>query len=767
MATNLKNHIVLNLYSLRKTPYILLLLIAFCFYSFVFSPDSVDPYNPEQIRHKLNLALNNAQSEPDKSYRIIEESIALAEKSKDRPTVHVGYITKGKYFLLFHQYDEALLAFNQAYINAMESGIELQMLEAVRLLSEIHIVKDFKNESLEYLYKGLNLSQMLNNHEGMAWYLIQIPDIEFAVGNIVPAMKSAIQAKEYFESQQDTVGKVQTLLLMGKIYNRMGNLSTSRKHVEHANSLIKDGNYPLLLGATHEVMAEILVSEKKYYDAEVNLKKAIAIVEPLDSKEFNRLKSFLGELMTLNKKYHEANTILHEVLKSQKGLSDIAGTAHTHYRIANLHRLTHQPQQAVGAFNSCIEHANSIGLNDLLRLAYKGLSQVLGEGGNHREAYLNLLRYTRITDSLFNAQVISEASKVEEKAILNQQQQEMLIKEMELKKGKELISQQKQKQTLLILVIVLFFVIIVFVVMGFIHNRRDNLVLATQKGELEKQKSIAESRTRELTDSMNYARYIQQAILRASLSLRTSFPESFIVFIPRDIVSGDFYWSKEKNGRILFALADCTGHGVPGALMSIVGTYGLNNLVSDLNIANPGEILNRINYIFEDSIEQQKGFEIFDGMDIAFCSYNPKSRELKYAGANIPLYIIRSSDLPQPSNTIVSKGKNHALYQIRPNKQSIGSHIETVPFVTHSVTLIENDIIYLFSDGFADQFGGPDGRKFMTGQLYKLICDLAVVPLSEHKKNIEETFYSWKGNGKQVDDVSFIGIKICGDTAKS
>jgi serine phosphatase RsbU (regulator of sigma subunit) len=726
-----------------------------------------DPYNPDQIRYKLTLALNNAVSEPEKSLYIINESISLAERAKDRLTIHLGYIIKGKYFIVINQYDDALIAFNQAYVNALETGSEMQINESVRFLSEVHIVKNFKSESLEYLYKGLELSFLLKDTTSISWYMIQIPEIEQEVGNIVFAMESALKAKNYFESQNDMVGLAKTLLTLGTIHNKLGNLTISRNHVQKAIELLENYQHLLLYGKALLTLGELLLVENRYYDAELYTIKAIEIFKPLNNNEYNRAKSFLGEILTVTKKYHEAYKTLMEVSKCQKENGDFAGISHTYLRKANLYSNTNQPYKAIEAFNSCITYSNNVGLNDLTRYAYKGLSQVMGSIGDYTKAYQSLSQYTRITDSLFNVQIISKATKLEEEDKFNQQQKEILTKELELERGKELISQQQQKQVLLYIVIALFFVIIVFAVREFIHKRQANLVLANQKEALERQKFISESRTRELTDSMNYAKYIQQAILRASLRIKELFPESFLILIPRDIVSGDFYWVKERNNRILFALADCTGHGVPGALMSIIGTYGLNSLVSEMNIINPGEVLNQINYLFEDSLEQQKGVEIFDGMDIAFCSYNPKSHELKYAGANIPLYILRSSDLPQPASAIISKGKNHVLYQVRPNKQSIGSSIDVVPFVTHSITLLENDIIYLFSDGFADQFGGPHGRKFMSNQLNKLICDFADLPLCEHKRILEETFYSWKKDAKQIDDVSFIGIKISGEITTS
>ena len=329
-----------------------------------------------------------------------------------------------------------------------------------------------------------------------------------------------------------------------------------------------------------------------------------------------------------------------------------------------------------------------------------------------------------------------------------------------MERNKAFISKQRQNQVLLLLTLALSIAIIIFSYREYRHKKHANKLLSAQKEILEKKKRYAEKQTRDFTDSLNYANRIQQAILRASLKFKEYFQESFLLFVPREIVSGDFYWFKEKKGRLLFAVADCTGHGVPGAFMSIIGTYGLNRTVSEQNITNPGDVLNNVNEFFRESLEQREGVEIFDGMDIALCSYDSTTKELSYSGANIPLFISRRIELPPAASNIASKNQSHILYQIRPNKQPVGSYFEKVNFVTHSIKLLDGDMVYIFTDGFADQFGGPDGKKFRTTELRKLICNLADTPLDKQKKVLEHTFTDWKGRKSQVDDVCAMGLKV-------
>ena len=368
-------------------------------------------------------------------------------------------------------------------------------------------------------------------------------------------------------------------------------------------------------------------------------------------------------------------------------------------------------------------------------------------------------------DSLNNPIATSTQNHEEANEFENQTSKEKLIKTIEskdneLELSRKQLRQQQRILLLLVVITILFIIIIIIANRGSACRKKANELLTIQKLEAEAQKSISDQKAKNFTESLNYAQRIQKAILSNSLLIKNALPDSFIILYPKDIVSGDFFWMQEKNNRILFALADCTGHGVPGALMSIIGTYGLNRVVNELNITSPGEVLHHVNHLFEDSLKQRDSSDIFDGMDLALCSYNPKSMELKYSGANRPLFICRSNMLPNASNLILSKGKTHTLYSVKPTKQAIGSFSDNKTFANHSIMLTKDDVIYLFSDGYTDQFGGPEGRKFKSQPLYRLLVSICSLPIDDQKQIVESTFKKWKGNMPQIDDVSFVGIKI-------
>ncbi|MCE9538115.1 MAG: SpoIIE family protein phosphatase [Bacteroidetes bacterium] len=263
---------------------------------------------------------------------------------------------------------------------------------------------------------------------------------------------------------------------------------------------------------------------------------------------------------------------------------------------------------------------------------------------------------------------------------------------------------------------------------------------------LKKQNLIIEEKNKNITDSINYAKRLQNAILPSVEMIDKILPEYFILYQPKDIVSGDFYWVSHRESKIIVAAIDCTGHGVPGALLSIVGHNAINQTVNELEITKPSEILVSMNLIIKKILNQDNGTEIKDGMDMALCTYDKSTGILEYAGANNPLYIISEKKLSI----------------IKASKLTVGSMQEEITNspVNHSIQLKKGDCFYIFSDGYADQFGGAKNKKFKTSNLQKLLLSLNDYPMEIQKKMICEEFNKWKGNNEQVDDVLLIGIRV-------
>ncbi|MCW3103285.1 MAG: hypothetical protein JWO09_1725 [Bacteroidetes bacterium] len=272
--------------------------------------------------------------------------------------------------------------------------------------------------------------------------------------------------------------------------------------------------------------------------------------------------------------------------------------------------------------------------------------------------------------------------------------------------------------------------------------------------EVIEQKAIIEAKNHDITDSIKYAKNIQEALLPPLQNLHSELREAFVLYQPKDIVSGDFYWFAKRNNKRFVASVDCTGHGVPGAFMSIIGNTLLNEIVTEKNIIQPAEILDELHAGVKTALKQSESEnERRDGMDIALCSLNEEGTILEYAGANRPLWIFRKN-----------KQGEEAFEMTKANKFPIGGmelHAnEKRKFTNHSIPVEKGDMIYIFSDGYADQFGGDKGKKFMVGNMQKLVAEIYHKPVEEQEKLLSKAFHDWKGGLEQIDDVLVIGFRI-------
>ena len=333
-----------------------------------------------------------------------------------------------------------------------------------------------------------------------------------------------------------------------------------------------------------------------------------------------------------------------------------------------------------------------------------------------------------------------------------------------------------------------------------------------QNEEINQQKQKLEKNHKHITDSINYAKRIQKAILPANIIFEDNFSEYFIFFKPRDVVSGDFYWAKKTDNLIIFAVADCTGHGVPGAFMSMLEISFLNEITRQKDNTSPAKTLDLLRKYTKTALKQTGAQnENKDGMDISLCMINLKTNLLQFAGAYNSLYISRKEEgeirkeqgeirMEQGeirmeegeirreegvgrkveeemmnkiksqnslTNSLTNSHTNshtnsltNSLIMLEADHQPIGIHIKEKPFVNHEFQLEKNDTLYSFSDGYADQFGGEKYTKFYSKQFKELLLSFQTEKLVKQKQILEQTFINWKGNKKQIDDVLVVGVKI-------
>jgi serine phosphatase RsbU (regulator of sigma subunit) len=304
---------------------------------------------------------------------------------------------------------------------------------------------------------------------------------------------------------------------------------------------------------------------------------------------------------------------------------------------------------------------------------------------------------------------------------------------------------------------ILYSAIIIALIYFIIKSQTRNLI-KTRKLLKEKEQALnlseetrtqLELRERDITDSLVYAQRIQEALLPSEAYFRKHFEDSFIFFKPKDIVSGDFYWIGEKGDKVFVVAADCTGHGVPGALMSMIGREIIEKTINEENIETPSQILSVLNKALEKTFSREKniGTIIRDGMDLGLCIIEKNKRKIVFAGAFFPLYLVRDNN----------------LIEIKSDKIIIGMNPEGLPYTDHELDLMKDDIFYIFSDGYVDQFGGPEKRKFMYRRFRYLLTTIHRFPFNDQKAILDENIKTWMGNNVQIDDMMVIGFRPLGD----
>ncbi|MBK6525263.1 MAG: SpoIIE family protein phosphatase [Crocinitomicaceae bacterium] len=386
---------------------------------------------------------------------------------------------------------------------------------------------------------------------------------------------------------------------------------------------------------------------------------------------------------------------------------------------------------------------NSSSLEDL-RLSLQQVYLIQKEKEEYRDAFFTLEKYIEqsyVADSLENRKLFFEQSY---KAEYNAKYERDSLLRIEEKKLNQVNLEKERVQKYSLyggLILLLIFI-------GFIYNRFK--ITNRQKNIIEEQKDLVEEKQKEILDSINYAKRIQNAILPSQRVVTNLLPEHFILYLPKDIVAGDFYWmesvndtSNPKNHAVLFAAADCTGHGVPGAMVSVVCNNSLNRSVREYGLTDPGKILDKTREIVVQEFEKSDE-DVKDGMDISLCSLSLDAKTLSWAGANNPLWIIRNSE----------------LIEFKPDKQPIGKIENPKSFATQTIQLQKGDSIYIFTDGLQDQFGGEKGKKFKASKLKEILLSMQQQPLPNQKETLKEAFITWKGRLEQVDDVCVIGVRI-------
>jgi serine phosphatase RsbU (regulator of sigma subunit) len=379
-----------------------------------------------------------------------------------------------------------------------------------------------------------------------------------------------------------------------------------------------------------------------------------------------------------------------------------------------------------------------------LSQAESNLSQLYAITGRWEQAYKTHLYYTRLKDSMFNSDKSQQIGRLE--ASSEYEKKIALQKAEEDKKDFE-VRKEHEKQIVIrnsfIAGFVLMLALAFFIFRGYKQKQKANMIITSQKEEVEKKNRVIEEKNKDIVDSITYAKRLQDAILPPISEIKKHLPDSFVLYKPKDIVAGDFYWMEKLDDVILIAACDCTGHGVPGAMVSVVCSNALNRAVKEFKLRDTGLVLNKVRELVLETFAKSEG-EVKDGMDCSFCAIHTNKGIIEWSGAYNPFWYIQEGEMKE----------------IAGDKQPIGKADNPKTFSTHIVTLKKGDLLYLFTDGYADQFGGPKGKKLKYKQLQEKLLAVKHLPMDKQKEELNSTLENWKGSLEQTDDICIIGIRI-------
>lgn len=375
--------------------------------------------------------------------------------------------------------------------------------------------------------------------------------------------------------------------------------------------------------------------------------------------------------------------------------------------------------------DSCFALAQEVGSINMASEVYISRAENAYEQGDYKRAYEFLTIYKHVMDSILNADNFAAAADIQHRYEREKKQREI-----------EKLTLRNQNQRIIITSVIVFFLAMVIFA----------IVLYRRLVENRRQKNIIEQQRNEILDSIHYAKRIQTALLASEDFLGVNLSEHFVLYKPKDIVSGDFYWATKQDGKFIFCLGDCTGHGVPGAFMSLLNISKLNETINEKKISRPDLVLNEIRREIIGALNPGgAGHETKDGMDCTLCSFDFEKYELQFAAANNGIIVVRGEE----------------VLTLKPDHMPVGkSPKDQQPFTLNSLQLHKGDLVYLLTDGYADQFGGEAGKKFKIKNVKNTLLANRHLPMPEQKKLLEESFERWRGHLEQVDDVAVVGIKI-------
>jgi serine phosphatase RsbU (regulator of sigma subunit)/tetratricopeptide (TPR) repeat protein len=690
-------------------------------------------------------------NEPKNARDYLDTALVYATKLQSQPGLANIYHVYGLTYYMESNMD-ASLKYN---LKALAIRKKLNDEEGLtRTYGNMGLIYELKGDmalSLRYHNLSLKLEEKSKNKVGIAQSLGNIGNLFMNVGSYEMALTYQFKALVILKELDDHAELAITYGNIGLIYQ---NLKEYKKALYYGkkslalrievNNIYGEGltlsNLALLYMSLHNRDTALLcIQQSEARNKSVGNKEGLARAYQVHG---DILLTLTDSVVRAREEYQKSANLFHEV-------GDPNGEAIGNIGLALTCKEQNKTAEVIEYTNKAIHLLKGKGFLSTQAQAYQILYEAYQKNSNYAKAFEFQAEFFKFNDSVSHNQDILQIQKLELTREYEQRNLSDSLKRREkLAVEREKAEAKSKQQTIIsISLVVGFAIVVVFLIIVFNRLR----VIRKQKKEIEEGHVLLEEKNKEIVDSINYAWHIQHGMIPAPDKVKTVFPRSFVLYLPKDKLSGDFYWAANVVDKSIgelnaFAVADCTGHGVPGALVSITGINYLKLGQQIPEVNSPAEALNFVNKGFYSLFEENTG--IRDGMDIVVGAYDKKSMALQYSSAKNPIIIIRNNEI------IELKGDKHPIGRFGPDTP--------LPFTNHSFQLYSEDVMYVFSDGYVDQFGGPGAKsgKFKSGNFKKLLIEIHKKSLMEQEKILRETIIKWRGNLEQTDDITVFGVKF-------
>jgi tetratricopeptide (TPR) repeat protein len=630
------------------------------------------------------------------------------------------------------QNNKALAYYEASIEYANETGKLQLLLGCLKHTARLNLRIGNYNKSLEYYSKARKLAEIIKDENELSILLINLGLTYSNLGNYPRAIEVYLKALDITEKLNSSKNSASVLINIGNVYYYLKNYPKALPYYRQAFDIAREIDDNAIIKSALNNIGEIYRIQGDYYEAMLYFEQSLELAKKYNDTKGEALVYFnFGLIKNAKKKYREALDYFEMSIDIYRNMGLKKRIAATLNEIGKTQYFLNNYPGCVSYCSKALVLAEEIGSKEIVRQALGNLSDAYAAKYDYQKAYEYHLLFKNMHDSIFNEE--------------NQRKlKEMEFEKKEVKYQGEIKRQQLQRNYLIIGISVLL-ILVFYILRSSILRRRAYMQIAAQKQVIEEKNNLLEKQKEEITDSIVYAERIQSTILPETDVLTECFSDHFIYYKPRDIVSGDFYWVRKENDSLIVAVADCTGHGVPGAFMSILGISLLNEICNESIPDSAADFLFELRGRVKSALHQKNDeTENRDGLDISLCIVDLKHKKMHFSGAFNSLFMIRDG----------------RLKVFKADRQPIGVYFAEKGYTNYDMAIQKGDIFYLLTDGFADQIGGSRNKKYLGRNLQELLTEIHHKSMAEQMKELDKAHLDWKKDNRQMDDICILGLKV-------